>query len=597
MDPVVTNPAFRGLSATPPTSRKLKFSAGHAILDTGPASSSDTIYDGPDESSEVEYLPLIPGGREKTSGEEAGLQSKAALALVLLSQGFSKLNVKGNFSSDAFNSLIDETTGLLTMFTVYSKFEDTTIYYAAVCIYAVNAFIRFILGIHTVFRPAFGTQKSQSKDGAIFCGTWLRLIVGMVLIMLEPVSGIRLLNSAFEAAPPLTEEQMKHMLAVRKQATNQQVDAEAKIKEAEEKAAATRSDVAATDGVEDEASQAVVRLIKEMADNTTQEVVVVQMEAEYLKQNAKIVKRETDIKLLQVQIDMRARAFSLEQKKLKGTEMVELVMAVFEDIPELAVAATFAAKGGLSGATESDVSLFITSQIISVFHAAKCFWSFWTLRKVIRDSKSAKEAALDTHLDYIVVRPMIDHGINGPAGEQLTADKDALEPMKINVEEARRLWDAEFKRIDTAAASLAGGESLVKAIEIRKNAEKERQANIEAEKQRRQWCPYTSKHGSCSDRVTTLPGGTVMDFCKSHLCVKCHGKKQSTLTFCVECGGVEDEAWGRVQAESAEECAYKSRNGHCNSAHLPNSRFCRHHTCPTCSNQKSSRSARCGHCD
>ena len=56
------------------------------------------------------------------------------------------------------------------------------------------------------------------------------------------------------------------------------------------------------------------------------------------------------------------------------TELVELVMAVFEDIPELALAITFAAKGGLNGSSQADISLFVTSQVISLFHAAKCFW-------------------------------------------------------------------------------------------------------------------------------------------------------------------------------------------------------------------------------
>jgi len=99
-------------------------------------------------------------------------------------------------------------------------------------------------------------------------------------------------------------------------------------------------------------------------------------------------------------------------------------------------------------------------------------------------------------------------------------------------------------------------------------------------------CKYTSARGVCTNLAMN-------EFCALHYCSKCHQKKQSNLTFCRECGGTE-EAEGRVQADSAEECAYKSRNGHCNSAHMPDSKFCRHHACPKCPNQKSSRTADCG---
>lgn len=56
-------------------------------------------------------------------------------------------------------------------------------------------------------------------------------------------------------------------------------------------------------------------------------------------------------------------------------------------------------------------------------------------------------------------------------------------------------------------------------------------------------------------------------------------------------GGQDDIS--RVEADSVEECAYQSANGHCNSEHLPHSKFCKHHACPNCELQKSSKSKDC----
>jgi hypothetical protein len=102
-------------------------------------------------------------------------------------------------------------------------------------------------------------------------------------------------------------------------------------------------------------------------------------------------------------------------------------------------------------------------------------------------------------------------------------------------------------------------------------------------------CKYKSERGVCTNV------SMIMGLCVLHHCSKCQNQKQSNLTFCAGCGGEAEK--DRVEAGSAAECAYKSANGHCNTAHVGGSKFCKHHKCPgSCGGQKSSRADTCGKC-
>lgn len=421
----------------------------------------------------------------KITPQEAGLRSRHALSRILLKQGHNKLNLKGNFSNDSFNSLMDETTGLLTLFTVYEQFRETDerIYYAAITIYATNVFIRLVIGLSRVFSPALGTQLIRGDDGSIGCKTWLRVIAGMLLIILEPVAGVRLLDSAYEPAPPLTQAERDELEATKVRAINVEVETAAKIKEANDKATKAATETTKFKETEFNTSELVAAkaLYKRLADSRKHEVEVVTQEAAYLKASSLLTQEQTDLQFIQADVDMQERTFRLEQKKLKGTELVEVVMAVFEDIPEIAVGITFAAMDGLKQASDADTSLFVTSQVVSLFHAAKCFWSFWTLKTVIRDAKLAEEAKVDTHRDYFLVRPIEEHGASSPAGQRLAQRVKAIEPLKDESERVRREWDAEFKQIEKAIAE--NGSELLKAeVQKQKQDEVARKAQMEADK-------------------------------------------------------------------------------------------------------------------
>lgn len=75
--------------------------------------------------------------------------------------------------------------------------------------------------------------------------------------------------------------------------------------------------------------------------------------------------------------------------RLRATEAVEVMMACLEDLPELGLAVIFIALGGLEGAEESDISLFATSALVSLFHAGKCGWSKWKHSQIIDIAKAA----------------------------------------------------------------------------------------------------------------------------------------------------------------------------------------------------------------
>lgn len=387
--------------------------------------------------------------------------------------------MKGNFSSDAFNSLIDETTGLLTTFTVYMEFEeDAWIFYSAIIIYGVNIFIRLLVGLYTVYCPAEGSQIARLDNGSITCGAHARLIAGMVLILLEPVSGVRLLSSAFEAAPALTKDEEQKLTEAKTKAINSSIESSAKIKEASEKAAEADLDLAAANDIDDAVSKS---LAKRMAESRQGEVAVVKLEAQHLQVMATIVQEETELKFLDAAVVMRERAFNVLRRRLAGTEVVEVIMAVCEDIPEMALAGVFAAKGGLAGASNADISLFVTSQAISVFHAAKCFWSFWSLNSIIRKAKKGRMEKLDTCNGYFSAREIESYDKGSPASCDLAKRRDLAEPLKLKVAKKRQAWEKENKKIEEDVKS-TGSLSLKQEIEKRKAAEAERKAKIEEQK-------------------------------------------------------------------------------------------------------------------
>lgn len=348
--------------------------------------------------------------------KEAGRTSKDALSLVLLKQGHDELNLMGNFGSDCFNSLIDEATGLLTMLTVYRPF-DKKLFHAAAGVYGFNVLVRFGIGMNVLLRPPTGSRLARDTESErIFCGTWLRVAAGTILIMLEPVSGIRLLNSAFEPEPALTKDKQTELEKAKQGAINVESVTKAMIEETTQKMK-EQPFVAAGD----EKGQAKAKLVK-------LERAMVEKEVAHLKRVAPVTHAESDFKLGEAAVEVLKRKFELERARLKGTETVELQMAIFEDIPEIAVAMVFVAMDGLANATNSDVSLFVTSLVVSLFHALKCFWSFWKLRKTIEAAKLADKGKLKTHENYFA-SPEIK------ADEQRAAEKVRIGERRTKVDE------------------------------------------------------------------------------------------------------------------------------------------------------------------
>ena len=331
--------------------------------------------------------------------EEAGRTSRDAASMVLLKQGHDELNLAGNFSSDCFNSLIDEATGLLTMFTVYKPFSPKKLFLVSGAVYGFNVLVRFCIGLDSLLRPPNGSRLARDEvTERIFCTTWLRVFTGMILIMLEPVSGIRLLNSAFEPEPPLSEKEKKELDDSKQNAINVESITQAKIEMANKKLK-EESVLNQGGGLEAAGVKAIPDDIRR-AELAKQGLAVVEMEVAYLKKVAPLTQAESDAKMINAAVEVRTRKFELERARMKGTETVELQMAIFEDVPEIGVAVAFVAMGGLVNSTQSDVSLFITSLVVSLFHALKCFWSFWKLRKTIRAAKRADTGQLNTYESY-----------------------------------------------------------------------------------------------------------------------------------------------------------------------------------------------------
>lgn len=418
---------------------------------------------------------ITPAEQAQVKAQEAALESKPALSRVLLQQGHDRLNLAGNFANDSFNSLADEATGVLTMVTVYRDFDDT-LFWAAFSILMVNIFIRIVLALYTIILPAPGTQLARGSGWT----TWLRLVDGFLLMMVEPVAGIRLLGSAYEPSPPMTPVQREELMDAKLKALNVAVEAAAKAAEANQKAAAAQ---AAEKKVAElpESNRAVAR---GMSSATMQEVEAVKLEIEYLEMQAPLVQEESDFKVLIAEFELLERKFSIERKRLAGTETVEVMMAVFEDFPELVVGFVFVAKGGLAQASPADVSLFITSIGISIFHALKCVWSFWKLRSIIKQAKLADSKLLNTYNDYFVPRELKVRGGADDGIARFAARRKELEPARVKAEAARLAVEAEFKRLEGEAAQLTDNTALLADLARRKQEGGDAKAALAAEQER-----------------------------------------------------------------------------------------------------------------
>ena len=304
---------------------------------------------------------------------------------------------------------------------------------------------------------------------------YLRVSLGMILIMLEPVSGISLLNSAFEPSPPLSDRELKVLLDAKVASANAAIEAGAKNKEADEKARTVRDSP--------EPSSADKPFVRALFALQKREVELLKMEAAYLQKDAELTQEEADESLCKAELEKQTRWFELERARLRGTELVEMVMAAFEDIPEIGLAIAFVVEGGMKGTNESEQSLFITSLVISIFHAAKCFWSFWTLRKTIRSAKKAETQHLDTYHDFFELPERALPSFAGATGKSVPERRQAHQSEKIEIALARQKYGIARAQIATDAKQ-AEDEAILEEIAKLVREGEQRKAAIAEEKKK-----------------------------------------------------------------------------------------------------------------
>ena len=350
---------------------------------------------------------------------------------------------------------------------------------------------------------------------------WLRLVAGIFLIMVEPVSGIRLINSYFEAEDALTMDERAQNDKARDDATNvhernkeTKKAAAAKLKAAKKAAKiAAKANSMNAPGVgfkplelfgvfcESEAA-AEKELQKAKEKNCVKEVEVTKKENAFHKKNADLLVRLSDYKSQKANVTEHVRNFALDRKKLNGAEMVEVAMAAFEDIPELILGMIFFAKGGLAESSDADISLFVTSMVVSIFHASKCFWTWHTLRSIIRESKLASDDTLgydknvklwDGKLDtyrfgstegYFEIPPLENEiecltDETNAIGKKLDRLKKKMEKRKAKIDLERVSVDDEDIQITLEAEKIKQWSAAARsAIEEQKDAKKAKE-NLE----------------------------------------------------------------------------------------------------------------------
>lgn len=75
-------------------------------------------------------------------------------------------------------------------------------------------------------------------------------------------------------------------------------------------------------------------------------------------------------------------------QKLKTRMRVEFTMAILEDLPELVIDVVFAASlDGDEALSFADIALLVFGAVLSLYHIAKCIWTYITFRSILREVK------------------------------------------------------------------------------------------------------------------------------------------------------------------------------------------------------------------
>lgn len=359
--------------------------------------------------------------------------------------------------------------------------------------------------------------------------------------MVEPVSGIHLINSAFEPAPAMTEKQKADTQKKRDDAINvvmrnkeRKRAAAKKLKEAKKDAKKAAKKVLKASisehfkprkvfGVTCKTEeQAEAELKKQMAENSEKENEVTRLENSFNKKYARLIVTLSDYSLQKANVIVHGRNFALDRKKLRGAEKVELVMAACEDIPEIVLGIVFWAKGGLAGSTDADVSLFVTSMVVSLFHALKCFWAYYQLMEIIIDSKMEENAELsfkrnvaewDGRLDTYRFKtaegffeaPMIEEEVENLAnkgkdiiGKRLRKLRKPMDKANIPIHERRKDVNAHSDAIRVEATLMkqwsAEAKAALEELEARKKAEEDFQKRLQVAREADKYRIYNFRH-------------------------------------------------------------------------------------------------------
>ena len=180
------------------------------------------------------------------------------------------------------------------------------------------------------------------------------MLLGLLLVGIEPVFGVRLLGWALQAKPPLSTKEEKELEGANAKADDTRIEARAKVTEAKSKAAAIKAKTsllaAAADMLMGFAGEKAVQNLafqKKLAAQSKEEVVVVEAEADAAKAEATHASDTAERELMLAELKKEKRQLELGITEMTAAERVELIMATCEDGPEIILAILFIIYGGV----------------------------------------------------------------------------------------------------------------------------------------------------------------------------------------------------------------------------------------------------------
>ena len=276
-----------------------------------------------------------------------------------------KLDHQQNLFDDVVNSILNQSSDIVTTFFIIlpraaGSVINGRLFWASIICFAVNGLTRLCLSLYMVLSGGKSFKVGKTKQ----------LVGGLPLSIIEPISGHVLVSAALTTVQAKRRDGISRRRSMNRNKGFRGNRAQQRRVQnlSTESTMLSRDDVSA---LSEKERIAIMMKVKNAGQNGTaaalEAIANVKATAEKVKVHSKI-----SHKMLNAQ-------YSLDTKiaKLRNRQLVDLSMAILEDIPELIIDIIFVSSlEGDDSLTGADIALFVFTILVTLVHISKCIWTY-----------------------------------------------------------------------------------------------------------------------------------------------------------------------------------------------------------------------------